>query len=101
MPCIETDTNFYIRTADSKQSGFEERHKRKNMKKILVAFAFAASLSACHYGREEAQKTLETNEEYKSEKADYSVNKANVKAEVAETPAAAPADTTAAPVEAK
>lgn len=67
------------------------------MKKILVAFAFAASLSACHYGVDEAQKTLETNDQYKSDKADYSVNRANVKAEAApaETPAAA-ADTTAA-----
>ncbi len=65
------------------------------MKKILVAFAVLASLSACHYGTEEAQKTLETNEQYKSDKADYSVNRANVKAEaapvVADSAAAAPA----------
>ncbi len=66
------------------------------MKKILVAFAFLASLSACHYGTEEAQKTLETNEQYKSDKADYSVNRANVKAEVA--PEAAPVADTAAAV---
>ena len=50
------------------------------MKKLLVAIAFAATCSACHYGTEEAQKTLETNEQYKSDKADYSVNRANVTA---------------------
>lgn len=64
------------------------------MKKILVAFAFAASLSACHYGTDEAQKTLKANEQYKSEKADYSINRANVTAEADN--AAAPVDTTAA-----
>lgn len=71
------------------------------MKKILVAFAFAASLSACHYGTEEAQKTLETNEQYKSDKADYSVNRANVKAEGAAEAAPVAADTAvaAAPAE--
>ena len=68
------------------------------MKKILVAFAVLASLSACHYGTEEAKKTLETNEQYKSDKADYSVNRANVKAEA--SPEAAPvADSAAAPAE--
>jgi len=68
------------------------------MKKILVAFAFAATIGACHYGTEEAQKTLETNEQNKSEKADYSVNRANVKAEgAAETPAVADTAVAAAP----
>jgi uncharacterized lipoprotein len=72
------------------------------MKKILFAFAFAATLSACHYGTEEAQNTLDANEKYKSEKADYSVNRANVKAEETAAPAAeaataaTPADTTTA-----
>jgi hypothetical protein len=68
------------------------------MKKILVAFAFAASLSACHYGVSEAEKTLETNDQYKSDKADFSVNRANVKAEAATEAPVAVADTaTAAP----
>jgi hypothetical protein len=62
------------------------------MKKILVAFAFAASLSACHYGTNEAQKTIETNELYKTEQAGYSINRANVSAE-ATTTEAATADT--------
>ena len=67
------------------------------MKKLFIAIAFAATFSACHYGTAEAQKTLETNEQYKSEKADYSVNRANVTAEApaAET-ATTPADTTQA-----
>lgn len=57
------------------------------MKKILVAFAFAASLSACHYGTNEAQKTIETNELYKTEQAGYSINRANVSAEAPEATA--------------
>jgi len=57
------------------------------MKKILVAFAFAASLSACHYGTNEAQKTIETNELYKTEQAGYSINRANVSAEAPVAPA--------------
>lgn len=70
------------------------------MKKILFAFAFAASLSACHYGTEEAKNTLDDNAKYKSESADYSVNRANVKAEESAAPAtetpATPADTVVA-----
>lgn len=65
-----------------------------------MTIAVAATFSACHYGTEEAQKTLETNEQYKSDKAEYSVNRANVAApEATEAPAAAPAaaDSTAAP----
>jgi ABC-type uncharacterized transport system auxiliary subunit len=50
------------------------------MKKLVAILAISASLSACHYGTEEAQKTLDANEQYKSEKADYSVNRANVSA---------------------
>lgn len=67
------------------------------MKKLLAIAVVALSLGACHYGTEEAQKTLETNSEYKAEKADYSVNHANVAAPEEAAPAAeaAPADTTA------
>ena len=46
------------------------------MKKILAAAIVIVSLSACHYGQDEAKQTLERNELYKTEKADYSVNKA-------------------------
>ena len=46
------------------------------MKKILAAALVIVSLSACHYGQDEAKQTLERNELYKTEKADYSVNKA-------------------------
>lgn len=63
------------------------------MKKMLLAFAVAATISACHYGVEEAKNTLDANEQYKSDKADYSVNRANVAAEGA---APAAADTAAA-----
>lgn len=63
------------------------------MKKLLIAIAFAATFSACHYGADEARKSLETNEQYKSEKAEYSVNRANVTAPKEEAAPAA-ADTT-------
>ncbi len=46
------------------------------MKKILASALVIVSLSACHYGQDEAKQTLERNELYKTEKADYSVNKA-------------------------
>ena len=46
------------------------------MKKILAAALVIASLSACHYGQDEAKQTLERNELYKTEKADFSVNRA-------------------------
>ncbi len=62
------------------------------MKKLVAILAISASLTACHYGTEEAQKTLDANEQYKSEKADYSVNRANVSA----AEESAPADTAAA-----
>jgi hypothetical protein len=47
--------------------------------KKLFTFAFALallSLTACHYGQDEARKTIEANEKYKSENKDYSVNRA-------------------------
>ncbi|TAE87404.1 MAG: hypothetical protein EAY81_04170 [Bacteroidetes bacterium] len=33
-------------------------------------------MSACHYGQDEAKQTLERNEKYKTEKAEYSINRA-------------------------
>lgn len=70
------------------------------MKKLLAIFIISASLTACHYGTEEAQKTLDANEQYKSENAEYSVNRANVSAAdetaPADTVTAAPADTVTA-----
>lgn len=75
------------------------------MKKSILALAVLAfiTISACHYGQDEAQKTLETNETYKGDKKDYSTNRGNDgvlksadEQKAAETaPAeAAPADTT-------
>lgn len=48
------------------------------MKKLFFAAIALSivSLSACHYGQDEAKQTLERNEQYKSEKADYSINRA-------------------------
>jgi hypothetical protein len=60
---------------------YSPTEKLKKMKKIFAVVAVSALLSSCHYGVEEAQSTLKANEEYKSEKADYSVNKANVEVE--------------------
>lgn len=69
------------------------------MKKLAIAFATLSvfALTACHYGEEEAKNTLKRNEEYKNEKADFSVNRAGgdaPQAEVVDTTAAAPADST-------
>ena len=64
------------------------------MKKILAILAVAGTLSACHYGTEEAQNTLKDNEKYKSDEAGYSVNRANVTANEE-----ASADTSAATVD--
>jgi hypothetical protein len=72
------------------------------MKKLLAAAIVIASLSACHYGQNEAKETLERNENYKNENADFSVNRAGeygkkgetVSASV-DTTVAATADTTA------
>ena len=49
------------------------------MKKLTIALALVAglSLTACHYGVEEATKTLETNDLYKGDKKDYSTNRGN------------------------
>jgi len=49
------------------------------MKKLSIALALVISLSltACHYGQDEAAKTLETNELYKGDKKDYSTNRGN------------------------
>lgn len=64
------------------------------MKRLLVAIVFAATFSACHYGTDEAQKTLKANEQYKTDQAAFSVNRANVSA--GETTNAAPADSLSA-----
>ncbi|MEI6508661.1 MAG: hypothetical protein WCO54_09240 [Bacteroidota bacterium] len=47
------------------------------MKKILVVSLFAFALASCHYGQADAKKTLETNEQYKGDKSDYSTNRGN------------------------
>ncbi len=48
------------------------------MKKLLILLAFTSVLAACHYGVEEADKTLKANDEYKSGAgADYSTNRGN------------------------
>lgn len=70
------------------------------MKKIalIASLGLGLTFGACHYGTEEAQKTLETNKEYKEGKADYSVNRANVAEPEEETVAVpAPADSTETP----
>lgn len=46
------------------------------MKKLFASAFIIASLASCHYGQDDAKKTLERNEEYKNEHADYSVNRA-------------------------
>jgi len=72
------------------------------MKKIavLITLGFTLATGACHYGAEEAKNTLETNQEYKGEKSDYSINRANVAEPkendlITDTVNAASADTTA------
>ncbi len=64
------------------------------MKRLLVAVVFAATFSACHYGTNEAQNTLKANEQYKTDQAEFSVNRANVSA--GETANAAAVDTATA-----
>jgi hypothetical protein len=68
-----------------------------NMKNILTALLFVSALvvSSCHYGEEEAAKTLERNELYKGDKADFSVNRAGDGA-AAEESAEAPHDSVSA-----
>jgi hypothetical protein len=46
------------------------------MKKLVAAVFVTVSLASCHYGQEEAKKTLERNDKYKSDNADYSVHSA-------------------------
>jgi hypothetical protein len=52
--------------------------KNNQMKKGIVALStlFVVLFSACHYGEDEAKKTIERNEQYKNENKDYSVNRA-------------------------
>jgi hypothetical protein len=48
------------------------------MKKLLILLAFTSALAACHYGVEEADKTLKANDEYKSGAgSEYSTNRGN------------------------
>ena len=64
------------------------------MKKLFSVLAISAVLASCHYGREEAQKTLNANEQYKTDRKDYSVNRANAEPGSINAPAdSAKADT--------
>jgi hypothetical protein len=73
------------------------------MKKSIIALSalLVVLFSACHYGEDEAKKTIERNEQYKNENKDYSVNRAgeygkkSASAEEATVPAT-PADTSVA-----
>ncbi len=49
------------------------------MKKLTLALFTIASftLVACHYGQDEAKETLKTNEQYKTDKKEYSTNNGN------------------------
>lgn len=49
---------------------------KKTAFSLFTIAALAISLASCHYGQDEAKQTLERNEQYKSEKADYSINRA-------------------------
>ncbi len=68
------------------------------MKKFTISALFVAALciTACHYGQNEAKDTLERNEKYKTENADYSVNRAGDGGKMNETVAteSTPVDTT-------
>lgn len=69
------------------------------MKKLIASAFVIASLTSCHYGQDEAKKTLERNEKYKNENAEFSVNRAGEYAKeggnkTADTTAAAVADST-------
>jgi hypothetical protein len=48
------------------------------MKNVILSglFVLAIATTSCHYGENEAKETIERNEKYKSEKQDYSVNRA-------------------------
>jgi hypothetical protein len=60
------------------------------MKKIFAIAFVTVTLASCHYGKADAQKTLDANEQYKNEKSDYSTNRGNDGAR----PESAKADTT-------
>ena len=47
------------------------------MKKIFAIAFVTVSLASCHYGKADAQKTLDANDQYKNEKSDYSTNRGN------------------------
>lgn len=42
----------------------------KMKKGLLLSFVFAITLTACHYGKDEAQKGLERNKSYKEKKGE-------------------------------
>jgi hypothetical protein len=66
------------------------------MKKLAITLlsftSFAFLLASCHYGQSEAKQTIERNEQYKTEKADYSINRAD--GETTTPPETVAADTT-------
>ncbi len=71
------------------------------MKKLLVSAIVIASLTSCHFRRDEAKETLERNEIYKTEKAEFSVHRAgeygkpeNSTSAIADTTAVADTTTT-------
>lgn len=66
------------------------------MKKLAIAFATVSvfALTSCHYGQQEAKETLGRNEQYKGDKADYSVNRAGGDAPKEEAAAPVAADST-------
>lgn len=76
------------------------------MKKLVVSAFVIASLASCHYGQEDAKKTLERNEKYKNENAEFSVNRAGEYSyegqgkKTVDTVAVTVSDTAAAPAEA-
>ena len=47
------------------------------MKKFFAIAFVTVCLSSCHYGKADAQKTIDANEQYKNEKSDYSTNRGN------------------------
>jgi hypothetical protein len=61
------------------------------MRKAFFALAAVAlfSLSACHYGQDEARQTIQDNEKYKTENKDYSINRAGERGKKNEKPAEA------------
>lgn len=67
------------------------------MKRFLAIAIVAMTFTACHYGQDEAQKTLERNDLYKGDKAEYSVNRAGGDEVAAEETPAADSTATAAP----